>query len=130
MSLLRSVALAPVWLLQVFGMAKSFRDNPILGSPTLNRLGLHAGRLIAAHALNRFRLFTLSPLVDAKTRRRFHRDGFVMIENFLPADQFQALATQVRACRGPVRECIQGDTLTHRILLDKETLGTCRRSPG
>jgi hypothetical protein len=122
MSVLRSVALAPVWLLQVFGMSKSFKDNPILGSPTLNRLGLHVGRLIAAHALNRFRLFTLSPLVDAATRQRFARDGFIVIENLLPAEQFKALEAEVRACRAPVRECIQGDTLTHRILLDEETL--------
>ena len=46
-------------------MSKSFRDNPIIGSPLLNRLGLHCARLVAAHALNRLRLVTLSPLVGA-----------------------------------------------------------------
>ncbi len=123
MTMLKSIALAPVWFLQVFGMSKSFRDNPIIGSPLLNRLGLHCARLVAAHALNRLRLVTLSPLVGAETRQRFDRDGFVVIENFLPADQFKALEAEVRSCRGKVRECIQGDTKTHRILLDDETLG-------
>jgi hypothetical protein len=122
MSVLKSVAMTPVWLVQVFGMSKSFKDNPILGSPLLNRLGLHASRLVAAHALNRLRLIGLSPLVDAETRAVFDRDGFVLIENFLPADEFKALEAEVRSCRGQVRECIQGDTLTHRILLDDEAL--------
>jgi len=114
--------MSPVWVLQVFGMSKSFRDNPVLGSPLLNRLGLHAARLVAAHALNRFRLWMLSPLVDAGTRRRFARDGFVVIEDFLPPEHFAALNKEVCSCRGEVRECIQGDTLTHRLLLDEETL--------
>jgi len=122
MSPLKSLALTPVWLLQVFGMSKSFRDNPILGSSLLNRLGLHALRLVAAHALNRLRLLTLSPLVDARTRAAFDRDGFLVIENFLMSEQFAALEREVRGCRGEVRECIQGDTLTHRILLDDKTL--------
>jgi hypothetical protein len=122
MSFVKSLVLWPVWVLQVFGMSKSFRDNPVLGSPLLNRLGLHAARLVMAHAVTRLRLFTLAPLVDEGTRREFRRDGYLVIENFLPADDFQALEREVRACRGEVRECIQGDTLTHRILLDDEAL--------
>jgi hypothetical protein len=54
----------PVWTVQLFGTAKSFRDNPLIGSTLLNRLGLHAGRLVAAHALNRLRLGLLSPLAS------------------------------------------------------------------
>jgi hypothetical protein len=122
MSIARSVAMAPVWVLQVFGQAKSFRDNPVIGSPLLNCMGLHAARLVAAHALNRFRLFTLSPLVDAATRRTFARDGFVKVENFLPDEHFRALQDEVHGLKGEVRECIQGDTLTLRVLLDEEVL--------
>ena len=114
--------MAPVWLLQVFGQSKSFKDNPIIGSPFLNMLGLHVARLITAHVLNRFRLFTLSPLVDAETRKTFARDGFVKIENFLPEEHFRTLQAEVHGCQGEVRECIQGDTLTLRILLDEEAL--------
>lgn len=114
--------LAPVWFGQVFGMSKSFRDNPILGSRTLNRLGLHASRLVAAHALDRVRTLLLSPLASREHRAAFRRDGFLVLPDYLPEQDFQALAAEVRRARGEVRECIQGDTLTHRILLDEATL--------
>jgi hypothetical protein len=122
MKTLEKIAMWPVWLLQVFGMSKSFRDNPVLGSPVLNRLGLHVIRVTVAHGLNRLRLFTLAPLVPRAHRDAFRRDGYVAIENFLPPDEFAALEAQLQACQGQVRECIQGDTLTHRILLDEESL--------
>lgn len=114
----------PLWAVQLLGTSKSFRDNPLLGSATLNRLGLHAGRLIAAHAVNRLRLMLLSPLAEPARRREFRERGFVVIPDFLPPAQFDALQREVRAARGEVRECIQGDTLTHRILLDEATLAT------
>jgi len=122
MQVVRQILWSPVWLVQVFGMSKSFRDNPLLGSPLLNRIGLHVVRLVTAHALNRLRLFTLAPLVPAEYRREYRRDGFVVIENFLARDEFDALEAQLRDCKGEVRECIQGDTLTHRILLDEDNL--------
>ena len=130
MSALKQVAMAPVWLLQVFGMSKSFRDNPILGSQMLNRCGLHAARLVAAHAITRLRLWTLAPLVEKKYRDEFRRNGFVLIENFMDEEAFAELDCEVRQARCAVRECVQGDTLTHRILLDDEALASvpaCRR---
>lgn len=60
----RSAIMMPVWTVQLLGTAKSFRANPLIGSTFLNRLGLHAGRLVAAHALNRLRLGLLSPLAE------------------------------------------------------------------
>jgi hypothetical protein len=122
MSVLKRAAMAPVWMLQVFGMSKSFRDNPILGNVLLNRCGLHAARLIAAHAMTRLRLWTLAPLVEKKYRDEFRRNGFVLIENFMDGEAFAELNRQVRHAKCEVRECIQGDTLTHRILLDDEAL--------
>jgi len=112
----------PIWTLQVFGMSKSFRDNPILGSRMLNRLGLHVARLATAHGLNRLRELMLSPLAAPEQRREFRARGFLVLPEFLPRQEFAALAAEVRRARGEVRECIQGDTLTHRILLDEATL--------
>ena len=123
MSALKQAAMMPVWFLQIFGMSKSFRDNPILGNRFLNRCGLHAARLVAAHAVTRLRLWTLAPLVEKQYRDEFRRNGYVLIENFLDDETFSALNEQVRQARCEVRECIQGDTLTHRILLDDEALG-------
>ncbi len=122
MGALRFVVWTPIWVLQVFGMSKSFRDNPVLGSPLLNRMGLHAARVCLAHLLNWLRATTLAPLVSQGHRAEFRRDGFVVIKNFLPTEDFAALEAQLRNCKGEVRECIQGDTLTHRILLDEHCL--------
>jgi len=124
MSMLRSALLMPVWTVQLFGTAKSFRDNPLIGNAVLNRFGLHAARLIAAHAVNRFRLALLSPLAEPAQRRQFRAQGYLVVPNFLPEAEFAALEREVRQARGEVRECIQGDTLTHRILLDEEALAT------
>ena len=46
---------APFWVLALLTGAKSFADNPILGSQRLNASGLHVWRLKLAHALARSR---------------------------------------------------------------------------
>ena len=116
----RNVVLFPWWLIRVFTQAKSFTANPVLGSRILNRLGLHVARLVGAHAARRVRLLFISPFIDKDLRRAYWRDGFILVENFLPEDAFAKLCGDVRerAADLEVRECVQGDTLTHRVLLD------------
>jgi len=122
---LKSVVLLPWWLLQVFSQSKSFTANPILGNRLLNRLGLHVGRIIVARAARAVRLTLIAPFVEKELRKAYWRDGFILVENFLPDDKFDALCNDVQqnARSLEVRECIQGDTLTHRILLDEEAAG-------
>jgi hypothetical protein len=109
------------WSAEVLGQGKSFRDNPILGDPRLNRLGLHAARVALSHAAVRARRAQLAWLVPRELRRRFSRDGFVAIEGFLAPELFTQVREEARRYSGEVRECIQGDTLTHRVLLDAQT---------
>ena len=45
------IAAAPLWVIQLLTGAKSFRANRLIGSRTLNRLGLHVTRKAAAHAV-------------------------------------------------------------------------------
>jgi hypothetical protein len=42
---LRAALLCPVWVLQLVTGAKSFADNPLIGSRWLNARGLHVWRL-------------------------------------------------------------------------------------
>jgi len=49
-SILRNL-LAPWWAAQLLTGARSFRDNPLIGSPRLNRHGLHAARVTIAARL-------------------------------------------------------------------------------
>lgn len=121
-AILLAVAKFPVQLAQLFTSAKSFSANPLLGNRLLNRMGLHVFRVVLAAGISRFRFFCLQGLVCRQEREAYHRDGFLLIKNFLPPEQFAALNDEVRAIRGEVRECIQGDTLTHRLQLSERVL--------
>jgi hypothetical protein len=112
--------MAPLWVAQLATGAKSFRDNPILGSEELNRRGLHAKRAQLAHDLAWRRRARLAHMVSPTDRAAFDRDGFVMREDFLPAAEFERLRAAVMAHPAPAREMIQGDTITRRIAVDPE----------
>jgi hypothetical protein len=118
----RNLLFLPVWAIQLLTGAKSFADNPIIGSPVLNRRGLHARRLLIAHRLAAMRRRSLSARVSAQDRDAFDRDGMLVKPDFLPADWFLELVAEVKAYRGPAREMLQGDTVTRRIALDPKTL--------
>jgi hypothetical protein len=118
----RNLLLLPVWAIQLLTGAKSFADNPIIGSAALNRRGLHVRRLLLAHRLAAMRRHILAGRIGVDDRAAFERDGHLIKPDFLPADLFQDLVTEVKTHRGPGRETLQGDTVTRRIALDPKTL--------
>ncbi len=125
-----SLVKLPVQCLQLFTGSKSFRDNPILGNGWLNLLGLHVVRVVVAAGVTRFRFLCLSGFATREQRATYLRDGYLKIENFLPPEEFDRLKNEVENVRGDVRQCVQGDTLTQRILLDDNSLATlpsCRK---
>lgn len=115
--ILRSL-LTPWWAVQLLTGAKSFLDNPLIGSDRLNRRGLHARRVGLARAMADRRRTRLAAGVDPADRIAFERDGFVEKRDFLPPDIFAALRDQLLAWPGPAREMIQGDTITRRYAVD------------
>jgi hypothetical protein len=118
----RRAAMLPVWSAQLATGAKSFQDNPVIGSPTLNNWGLHAARLRLAHGLAASRRRRLSRLVSAEDRAAFDRDGFIEKRDFLPPDVFARVLEEVKAHRGHARETVQGNAVTRRIALDPTNL--------
>lgn len=120
--MIRAIVSLPYWIAQLATGAKSFRDNPLIGSRRLNRLGLHAARVRLAAAMARRRRSSLAPGIAPEHRAEFERDGFVRIENFLPADEFAALRDQLFATAAPAREQAQGDAITRRIAVDSALL--------
>jgi len=102
--------------------AKSFRDNPVIGSSTLNRNGLHVSRIRLAHHLAQWRRQRLTSALDPVDVAAFQRDGFIIKPQFLPEAVFGALQESVLAYRAPARETVQGDTITRRIALDPAAL--------
>ncbi|MET0374228.1 MAG: phytanoyl-CoA dioxygenase family protein, partial [Rhizorhabdus sp.] len=115
--ILRSL-LAPWWAAQLLTGAKSFLDNPLIGSPRLNRRGLHVRRVRLARAMAERRRARLAATVDPADLAAFERDGFVMKRDFLPPEAFAALRDQLRGWAGPAREMVQGDTVTRRYAVD------------
>lgn len=112
----------PFWVLQLGTSAKSFLDNPIIGSRRLNRRGLHRTRVRIADALCRWRRRRLSGQVRADWREAFDRDGFVVIENVIPPEHFPALRKAILNYKGPAREMRQGDAITRRLAIDPDML--------
>jgi hypothetical protein len=117
----KAVAL-PFAAAQLLTGAKSFADNPIIGSRRLNEKGLHVGRMKLAHRLAARRRAVLAAGVDNVDLAAFERDGFVVKPGFLPPDLFEALKAQVADYRGHAREMVQGDTVTRRIALHPANL--------
>jgi hypothetical protein len=121
-SLLRTAVRAPIWVLQIVSGAKSFADNPILGSRRLNQLGLHAARMRAAHAMADWRRRRLGKRVAQAHRAQFAANGFVVIEDYLPREDFADLRDGILGTQAPAREMLQGDTITRRIAIDSAYL--------
>ena len=113
---------APLWLLAVATGAKSFADNPILGSERLNRRGLHAARLKLAHRLAWSRRRRLAAAVPEEWRERFDRDGYVELRDFLPTDVFGRLQQALLTNQFETRQHQQGNTITRRVAVGPELL--------
>jgi len=112
------------WLISPLSLAHDFRANPVIGSRLLNRLGLHVLRLLLGHAITALRWLMLRPMLSPEQRASFHRDGFLVLHEVLPATDFAALLRELDTVSGQPRQCVQGDTFTQRLLLDEQTLAS------
>ena len=119
---LRSWWRAPLWLLALATGAKSFADNPILGSHRLNRRGLHVARLKLAHRIAWARRRRLASAIPRQWRERFDRDGFVEVRDFLPPQVFAELRASLLTHEFDSRHQQQGDTVTRRVPIGPELL--------
>lgn len=114
--------LAPVHLLALFGSAKSFRDNPVLGSARLNRAGLHIFRKRLALRCGARRRAALAHRLPRAEREAFERDGFLVLPDFLPPAEFAALKAEILGLSTAAREFVDGYTMTRLIPLDEANL--------
>lgn len=114
--------MAPIWTAQVITGAKSFLDNPLIGSRALNERGFHTARVRLADRLCRWRRRRLGKAVRPEWRKAFDRDGFVVIPSIVPLEIFPALRAAVLNYEGPAREMQQGDAITRRLAIDPNML--------
>ncbi|HEU0221287.1 MAG TPA: phytanoyl-CoA dioxygenase family protein [Paracoccaceae bacterium] len=109
--------LAISWALGVVGQEKSFVANPIIGSPRLNRIGLHLARVRLAARMATLRRRALAEKISAADRAAFDRDGFILKPGFLPPDLFEAVRAEIFGGPLPAHEMRQGQTVTRIIPL-------------
>ena len=114
----RTLLRSPLWAAQLGTGTKSFAANPIIGSRTLNKWGLHSARLKLAAHMAQFRRHGLSSSVSEEDRLAFERDGFVIKENFLPSAEFEQLHHAVFETDWEVRQMRQGSAVTRRVPID------------
>ncbi len=119
---MKSLLKTPLYLIELMTSAKSFKDNPVIGSMTLNRCGLHVIRILLSHFIMRIRMLMLSGSISAEDRRQYFQQGYIVKENYLSASEFASLEKESRAFDGEIREARQGDTLTHRAALSPDVL--------
>lgn len=112
----------PFWIAALITGAKSFRDNPLLGSRTLNQLGLHVWRVRIAHSAAAARRRRLARGIQKEWRQAFDNDGFVLVRNFLPNAEFARLKAGLFACESTARAQMQGDTRTSRLAVGPKLL--------
>ena len=101
----------------LFTQAKSFKDNPIIGNPLLNRCGLHILRILIAHGIIRFRQLLLFFLVPRKDRQQYFTQGYIIKENFLDQETFWQLKKEFDSATPQLQAHTQGDTTTLSSLL-------------
>lgn len=112
----------PIWVVELGTGAKSFADNPLIGSRRLNRLGLHRLRLRLAARMAEWRRMLLAGGVSGEDRAAFHRQGFVLWQDVLEPEQFGRMQSALLDRLWPCRDMIQGDTITRRIAVDSAML--------
>jgi hypothetical protein len=99
--------------------AKNFRDNPYIGSPLLNRWGLHLWRKKLAHALARRYRASFGKNLNEKHRNSYDNNGYIVEHDFLSAIQQKELARELRQHALPMLEMMQAPAVTRRAYLDE-----------
>jgi hypothetical protein len=107
---------------QLLTGAKSFEENPIIGSHWLNQRGLHSGRVQLAHRLAERRRARLVSAVRSEDRAAFIRDGYVVRRDFLPAASFAALLAELRDLKANLRERFEGDSVLRKTTVTPDLL--------
>lgn len=119
----RAILMRPLYAIQLLTSAKSFLDNPLIGSARLNRLGLHRQRVRFADVMCRWRRRRLARALRPDWREAFERDGYVVVRDVVPPEQFPGLRKALLAYEAPTREMRQGDAITRRMAIDAKMLG-------
>lgn len=102
--------------------AKSFRDNPLIGSRRLNEAGLHVKRIKLAERMADARRKRLSHLVSPGEQENYAQNGFIETRNLLSAEDLAGLRHEVETTRFDAWDMVQGNAVTRFIPLPPKVL--------
>ncbi len=112
----------PSWV-AIFSGAKDFSAGGVLGSPVLNRAGLHLWRKRLASSLCTLRRSRMRASLPAELTSQWDRTGYMRIDGFLAPEQWTGLCDELLHAALPMTEMEQPPALTRRANLD---VHTCR----
>ena len=105
------------WLAGVAGSDKSFRQNPILGNPRYNEMGLHRKRVETAARFAKNRRARMARSLPSEDVAQLAKNGFIEKYPALPDETFRALRRELMETPLPSREMRQGPTTTRMAAL-------------
>jgi hypothetical protein len=115
---MRRLIKLPIHCLMLLSGEKSFASNPVLGSPRLNRMGLHNGRKRLAHGLSRLRRWFATGQCAQELASKIDANGYVVLTDFLPREEFVQLKNDVLCLQQRAVEMVQPPATTRRFNLD------------
>ena len=112
----------PVFAAELATGAKSFCDNPLIGSKRLNEAGLHVKRIRLAEQMADWRRNRLKNLVSDEDKRAYEQDGFIQKRNLLSAAELTGVREEIENTRFDAWDMRQGNAVTRFIPLPPKVL--------
>jgi len=112
----------PFWAAELASGAKSFADNPIIGSRRLNEKGLHVARMRLAERMSDWRRERLAKLVSEEDRRQYAEQGYICRNDVLGPEELAGLRQEVEDNTFDAYDMRQGNAVTRFVPLPPEVL--------
>ncbi|WP_422377376.1 phytanoyl-CoA dioxygenase family protein [Roseibium sp.] len=112
----------PLYAAELATGAKSFCDNPLIGSRRLNEAGLHVKRIRLAEQMADARRKRLAHLMSEEDRAAYQRDGFIATRDLVSTEELAGLRREVETTRFDAWDMRQGNAVTRFIPLPPKVL--------
>lgn len=113
---------SPIWAAELATGAKSFCNNPLIGSRRLNERGLHVKRMRLAEQMSDWRRKRLLHLVSSDDSTQFDQLGYIHRPDVLPPEDLQALRSEVETTLFHAWDMRQGNAVTRFVPLPPAVL--------
>ena len=117
--MLKAALRLPLSIAELYTGAKSFKNNPVIGSPLLNMLGLHVVRILSARFSFALRRLTLRWGVPSAQRKQFIEDGIAVVPDFISGTDLAQIFKEIDSSNCEVRRLTEGSTHIFRVEMNE-----------